>query len=185
MRKGIVFASLSVGLLCCAAVDPPSPPKEFQARINDYMKVRRGAVQGIPSLKAKAEPEQIEQHQKAVSQAIIQARSGAKAGDVLTPEIRTYLVAIVRAEMKGPEGAPAKKAAKQGNPATETPEVPIPLTVNGIYPEKASVSSVPPTLLMRLPQLPKELDFRFVGRHLILRDAVAGLIIDFVPNAMP
>jgi hypothetical protein len=28
-------------------------------------------------------------------------------------------------------------------------------------------------------------EYRFVGRALILRDTVANLIIDFIPNAVP
>jgi hypothetical protein len=39
--------------------------------------------------------------------------------------------------------------------------------------------------LLRLPQLPKEVEYRFVGRDLILRDVAANLIVDFLPNAVP
>ena len=38
------------------------------------------------------------------------------------------------------------------------------------------------SVLMALPTLPKELEFRFVGRDLILRDTHANLIVDFLPN---
>jgi hypothetical protein len=57
--------------------------------------------------------------------------------------------------------------------------------VNAAYPDSAPLSTVPPTLLLRLPKLPKEVEFRFVGRDLVLYDAYADLIVDFVPNAMP
>ena len=39
-------------------------------------------------------------------------------------------------------------------------------------------------LLASLPPLPEEIEYRFVGKHLILRDAKANLIIDYIPNAI-
>jgi len=33
--------------------------------------------------------------------------------------------------------------------------------------------------------LPEDLEYRFVGKHLILYDAKAGLVVDFIPNAIP
>jgi len=40
-------------------------------------------------------------------------------------------------------------------------------------------------VLASLPPLPKDLDYRFVDKHLILRDSRANTIIDYIPNAMP
>jgi hypothetical protein len=37
---------------------------------------------------------------------------------------------------------------------------------------------------MNLPKLPTELDYRIVGKHLILRDTGADLIVDFMLNAV-
>ena len=39
-------------------------------------------------------------------------------------------------------------------------------------------------LLARLPQLPEQLDYRITGRHLLLRDADANLIVDYIPNVI-
>ena len=61
----------------------------------------------------------------------------------------------------------------------------IPATVNGDYPAGRSISPMPPGLLASLPPLPPELQYRFVGRDLILWDMHAGLIVDFVANAIP
>ena len=41
---------------------------------------------------------------------------------------------------------------------------------------------MPPSLLLNLPKLPKELEYRFVGRELILRDIAANLIVDVIPE---
>ena len=57
--------------------------------------------------------------------------------------------------------------------------------VNGAYPSGASRSTVPPSLLLALPPLPPSLHYRFVGKDLILLDAVAQIIVDFVSAAAP
>jgi hypothetical protein len=44
---------------------------------------------------------------------------------------------------------------------------------------------VPPNVLQALPKLPLDIEYRFVGKHLILRDARANLIIDYMLNAIP
>jgi hypothetical protein len=41
---------------------------------------------------------------------------------------------------------------------------------------------MPPSLLLNLPELPKELEYRFVGRELVLRDSAANLIVDVLPD---
>jgi hypothetical protein len=57
--------------------------------------------------------------------------------------------------------------------------------VNYPYPESQEVLEMAPTLLLRLPQLPKQLRYRFVGPNLLLLDRENGLIIDYMTNALP
>jgi hypothetical protein len=161
--------------------------KEFQSRVDNYLKLRKGAVASVPKLKDKAEPEEIEAHRKAELQAIRNARTNAKQGDLFTPEMEQSIKQVIRSEIKGPAGRAVQQTSKGGNPVRdrEVPETPVTLKVNAAYPEKAPLSTVPPTLLLRLPTLPKELDFRFVGHNLILRDVGAGMIVDYILNAMP
>jgi len=59
------------------------------------------------------------------------------------------------------------------------------LQINESYPEKVPLQSTPPTLLMNLPELPKGLEYRILGRELVLRDSDANIIVDYVPNALP
>jgi hypothetical protein len=40
-------------------------------------------------------------------------------------------------------------------------------------------------LLENLPSLPKELEYRVIGHNLVLRDARANLIVDFIERAIP
>jgi hypothetical protein len=61
----------------------------------------------------------------------------------------------------------------------------VTLRVNYPYPNDEKVVNMPPTLLLKLPELPKQLRYEFVGRHLILLDRETRLIIDYVSNALP
>lgn len=167
-----------------AAGQSASPERELAKRVASYMETRKQACSDIPKLKDKAEPDEIASHKRAMAVAIQGARANARQGDILTPPVQAYLKQIIRSEMAGKQGKPAKESAKQGNPEVEG-AVPVAVKVNAAYPDGAPLSTVPPTLLQRLPKLPDGLDFRFVGRDLILRDANAGIIVDFVSNAMP
>ncbi|HUQ90841.1 MAG TPA: hypothetical protein VM120_04100 [Bryobacteraceae bacterium] len=175
---------LGLGAAVPGQNEDPALNKALNDRIAEYLTSRKKAVQGIPALKAKSTPEQIQARRLAIVPAIRKERANARQGEVLTKEIEERIRQIIRSEMRGKEGVPAKATAKQGNPATDGP-VTFPVKVNGSYPDSAPLSSVPSTLLLRLPQLPKELDFRFVGRRLILRDVEASLIVDYILNATP
>ena len=43
---------------------------------------------------------------------------------------------------------------------------------------------VPPCVLAALPELPQELQYRFLGRDLLLVDIGANLIVDILPAAV-
>jgi hypothetical protein len=45
-------------------------------------------------------------------------------------------------------------------------------------------STVPGTILAALPTLPDGVEYRFLGRHLILFDVRAGVILDRIPYAI-
>ena len=59
------------------------------------------------------------------------------------------------------------------------------VAVNVTYNDRAPFSSMSPTLLLKLPQLPEEVRYQFVGRDLILRDTEANVILDFIKDAIP
>ena len=45
-------------------------------------------------------------------------------------------------------------------------------------------NTMTPSLLAALPELPKELEYRFVGPHLVLIDIDANLVVDILRNAL-
>jgi hypothetical protein len=78
------------------------------------------------------------------------------------------------------EGRDAKKILKDDAP----PASAVPLEVNAKYPETAPLPTVPVNLLLSLPPLPDDLEYRILGKHLILRDVKANIIIDYIPNVI-
>ena len=52
------------------------------------------------------------------------------------------------------------------------------------YPNEKPLSTVPRNILAALPRLPDDIQYRFLGRHLILRDTRANVILDRIPYAI-
>ena len=150
---------------------------DFQSRVKSYIALRQKLEATVKPLSAKATAEEIDTHQRALAQLVIAARKGAKQGDVfgdMTVLVRRLLGPI----FKGPDGAAIRNAI------LEEPRPLVP-TVNARYPDDVPLSTMPPDVLKALPKLDESLEFRFVGRHLILLDVPAHLIVDVVDNAMP
>lgn len=155
--------------------------KDFKDRIDTYMKVYEKQERGSAQPKETSDPAKIKATQDALAARIQAARSTAKHGDVFTPEIRQLFRRLMYPELKGPDGADTKKAIKEEGPPPPQSKT---LKVNARFPEGAPLPTVPPNLLARLPQLPKELEYRILGKDLILRDVNANLIVDFIPHAI-
>jgi hypothetical protein len=119
--------------------------------------------------------------QKALAAKVRAARSTAKRGDFFTPATQEQFRRLVNPSVKGPDGPENKVAIKDDAPEPKD----VPFEINGEYPRDASLSTVPPDVLRSLPQLPPEIQYRFVGRHLILYDAKANIILDYMLNALP
>lgn len=58
------------------------------------------------------------------------------------------------------------------------------LRVNMEWPGAVPINFMPTRALSALPQLPPELQYRLIGRTLVLWDHHADLIIDFLPGAI-
>ena len=105
------------------------------------------------------------------------ARKAAKRGDVFG-DAGPYFIRIIERDTK------ARGLRDAFNAMQEVPSQ-SPVAVNAVYPEKAALATVPPMILVNLPRLPDGIEYRFMGRDLILRDREANLIVDFLPGAVP
>lgn len=152
----------------------------FEKRVKEYSKLREDLEGKMPKLSKEAKPEEIETHKKQFQERVRAARSAAKHGDLFTPEAAVLIRTIIKDEFKGRERVELRDTVLR-----ESDTKAVPLRVNYPYPESQELLEMPPTLLLRLPQLPKQLRFRFVGRSLLLMDRENGLIVDYMTNALP
>jgi hypothetical protein len=181
--------AVALVLLCSAAPGVEDPRlKGFEERLDGYVKLRKQVADSVPSLKKNATPEDIQRHELALAAAIRKARGGAQQGDILAPDVKPIFNRVLTTMLTaGINGKKLRASIKEGNPKHERApgEVEPVIAVNAIYPTNAPLSTVPPSLLLRLPKLPKDLEYRFVGRTLVLRDREANMIIDFLKEAVP
>ncbi|MDP2998834.1 MAG: hypothetical protein Q8N47_15210 [Bryobacterales bacterium] len=155
--------------------------KIFTARVQEYVKLQKNVEASLPALKPTNDAARIAEHEHALARKIVQARSGAGQGDIFTDEVTRQFRRIIRGEFQGPNALQARRTIRPDNPSKAV----VRLHVNDVYPENIPLTTTPPTLLSKLPELPKELAYRIVGRDLTLKDTKAGLIVDLIPNAIP
>jgi hypothetical protein len=178
---GVTLLTLLVQPSMACAMQQPRVNKQaqvvqdFRTRVDKYVALRNKADDGAPPLEKTAEPAKIHEAQVALQKRIQAAGADWKHGAIFSPEISARFRAMLRPEVRD---RGTKEAILDDNPGNVTYKVMAP------YPDNEPFSTVPPNVLASLPELPKDIEYRFVGKHLILRDARANLIIDYLANAM-
>jgi hypothetical protein len=169
---------------------------DFQKRIDAYMAIHREAAKDAPSQKETNDPGKIKATQEALAAKIRAARAAAKPGDIMTPEVRNKFRRLMYPVVQGPaaQGTSGSAKAVKADVKDELKEnreeqseeggKAVVLKVNATYPPDTPLPSTPPQVLMNLPKLPEQLEYRIVGKNLIIRDVDANIIVDFVPNAI-
>ena len=181
----ICFIVLLTGFLSVTTIAQDSTHNQqiaeaFEKRVKTYVKLREGIEEKMPKLSTEAKPEEIEVHKKRLQESVRSARNGAKPGEIFTPDAVALIRNIIKDEFKGRDRVELRKTV-----LVDAEVKSLPLRVNYPYPEAKEQLEMPPTLLLKLPQLPKQIRYRFVGRNMLLVDRENGLIIDFMTNAVP
>ena len=177
----LVFSSTYINGTFAQQVSVANPPTigVFDDHIKQYMKLHEQAVKKVPRAGSESKPDKIEIYQEGLAEAIRASRTNAKQGDIFAPEIAAQFRRIVRDEFKG-------QRLKELKATTTAPEVQgAPLRINYPYPDSKELVDTPPTLLLKLPQLPKQLGYHFAGRRLLLIDRESRIIVDYIPDALP
>ena len=152
---------------------------EFEKKAKDYSKLREQIEEKLPKLPKDATAEQIETHKINFQKAVQSARAGAKQADLFTTETSKLIRKIIKNEYKGKDRVELRQTVLEADTKG------VPLKINFPYPDSKEQVEMSPALLLALPQLPKQLRYRFVGRNLLLLDRENALIIDFMPDAVP
>ncbi|HVF50156.1 MAG TPA: hypothetical protein VNA19_08720 [Pyrinomonadaceae bacterium] len=153
--------------------------RAFEERAEAYAKERERLEETLPKLSKESTPEQIHAHKTAFRELVRKSRAGARQGQIFDRVIAAHIRATIRSEFKGRERAKLRETVMEADTKG------VPLRVNYPYPETKELLEIPPTLLLKLPQLPKQLRYRFVERNMLLVDRENGLIVDYMRNALP
>jgi hypothetical protein len=152
---------------------------EFQKRLDAYMTLHDKAASGLNTPGKEATPEEIVTYQRQLEARLVPLRTSAKAGDIFSPEMQAFIRKYLAQLFSGPQGANLKGVVMDENP------VDVKFGVNTRYPDTVPLSTMPAQVLEVLPKLPEGLEYRFIGRDLILMDVRAHTIVDFVRDAIP
>jgi hypothetical protein len=146
---------------------------EFNRRVQDYDALRGRLEVGLPPLVITTDADEIETFERRLAERIRHAR-GSRRGqifaDAMEGQVKHMMVA--RAD------AATIAAIMEDGPGD------VDIDVNETYDKKHPLATMPPNLLLVLPDLPKDIEYRFIGRHLVLRDVRANIVIDEIPHAI-
>jgi hypothetical protein len=144
---------------------------DFNTRMSSYVALRSELERGLPSLTVTDDPAEVRRTQHALAKRIRAARAKAKQGDIFTSTISAEFKKVLLPQTN----AQTWTAIMDDNPGEFTPQI------NSAYPEGKPFSTVPPNILAVLPSLPDDIEYRLLGRHLILLDTRTTLILDRIP----
>ena len=153
--------------------------EKFHQGVTAYGRLHEKSAAQLPALKPKESRAKTLEFERALAAKIRAARPHAKQGDLFTPSVAGEFRRLIRLSMQGRGAARIRASLERGEP------VKLRVIVNGSYPSSVPLQTTPPSLLLNLPELPPELEYRVVGQTLVLRDPTANLIVDYLPNAIP
>lgn len=154
--------------------------QDFSKRVDEYVKLRKRMEAGLPAPKSKSSSADLKQYQASLAQKISAERSQAKPGDIFTPAVSALFRKLIAMPFKSGHGSKIRASLRHAEPVRG-----LSPAINQQYPQTVALQSTPPTLLSDLPKLPAEIEYRIVGRELILLDSAAGLVVDLLPDALP
>jgi hypothetical protein len=177
----LMFGFASTGVAAqdagLAAEDPAKA--EFQKRVREYTSRREELEGQLPKLSKQATAEQIAAHKKALLTSVLADRKTAVRGAIFTPDSEKMIRSIVTTHYSGRDRMELRKELAEAENKT------VAVKVNAVYPEAAELVEMPPKLLLALPELPKQVRYRFVGTSLLIVDRENHLIVDYMTNALP
>ncbi len=151
---------------------------DFETRAAGYAEIRSRVGATLTPLSTEATPEEIAAWRAGVLAGVRKERAEAERGMIFTPEAENYIKDTIKAAYTEAELAELRKTLVEA----ETDGVPV--KVHAQYPDSKEKVEMPPKLLEALPQLPEVLQYRFVGKHLLLIDRENGLIVDHMSDAI-
>ena len=176
----LVVSALSAGAMAKAqytVFDADAALSVFHERVESYAALHRRLAP--PVMMTTTDPLSKLLTRNYLAAAVRGARRDAQQGEIFTPEIAT-LFRWMLADSIGEHDGESFVTALNGNqlvPPGMHPDVNESYSMLPLY-------RVPQEVRLGLPAIPAELDYRIAGHDLVLWDIYAGIVVDFVPNAL-
>ena len=150
----------------------------FQERVESYAALHR-RLAPPPGAMASTDPISKLLTRNYMAAAIRGARRYAQQGEIFTPEVATLFRWMLADSIGERDGDTFLAELNAGEPVPRGmhPTVNEPYTMTPLY-------RVPADVKLGLPSIPAELDYRIAAHDLVLWDIYAGVVVDFVPDAL-
>lgn len=152
---------------------------DFTKRVNDYAAFEKKLDATIKEPSSDSQPQAFLAHQRALAKLLQKSRAGARPGNLCPQPMRAVIRRLIASVLRAPGGAQVKRSILDENPGNMI------LTVNSEYPDNAPFATVPPQILQGLPKLPEVLEYRFIGKRLLLIDSHARIVADIIERVFP
>jgi len=179
----LLFALLAVSVpargqvLCRSEADDVAALRSFNAAVTDYVELHRRLDARLSPQNICSDPEQIANAAEELAERIRTERAYAARGDIFTPEVAD----LFRVRLAASSTARADDELPADLEGEDTACAPLPEVNTGFRWEGTSGIG---ELARMLPTLPLELEYRLVGRALVLVDVPANLVVDVLDHAV-
>ena len=146
---------------------------DFGDRVKGYLELRTSLDTQFPTLRVTIDADEIEKAEETLGKRVRAARAAAKQGDIFAKPLQDQMGRMLVVEVDEKTLA----VIMGDNPGEFSFKV-------NEHPKHESLSTTPANLLELMPALADGVEYRFVGRNLILRDVKANIIIDKIPFAL-
>jgi hypothetical protein len=181
--KTSLFAVL-IGLASFSVQQPPDvfdrdvAMRLFRERVDAYAALHRRLEAPLLTLTRTRDMRRNFVARQLLATAIRKARGRAQQGDIFSPDVAFVLRAVIRRALAGRDVETLLAELNEEHPEAHR----LRAVVNEPLP-RGTTHEVPVVLLMVLPELPEDVEYRIVNHDLLLWDIHADLVVDVLPNA--
>jgi hypothetical protein len=169
-----------------AGLGSGSKPRPFKDSVEEYVQLHRRVRASLPPLDVSPEPLSILKAANRLAAAIRAARPGARPREIFNPVVAANFRARINYALRERDRRQevVRRLTEVEEDEDERPPAGWVPVVNGTL-DWFSTGATPHSILEALPDLPHELQYRFVRLDLVLLDVDANLIVDILPGAVP
>ena len=175
MNRVALIAMLTMLHPAISLVQAQNEPA-FRNAVVSYVELQRSEVAELPPARGTVAGTQDREAQ--LSRRIQARRPDARPGDILGLAAE-HIRNLVSGEIAGAKGTALLSSIEQTNIHG------VKLRVNHRYPPTLPRVTMPTPILVKLPPVPSELEYRFLGRSLVLVDTECALVVDVLPDVLP